>query len=89
MKQVEAVCGGVVVHHPDACRSPAIGAEGNEIASLKHSGRYGVEESFDRGEDATVVCRGTEDKSIVTENITQGSGEIFGAEIVQGYGNAD
>ena len=89
MQYVEAVCSCVVVHQTDAGRGPAVGTEGNEIASLKHSGRYGVQESFDRGEDATVVCRGTEDKSIVTENITQGSGEIFGAEIVQGYGNAD
>ena len=89
MKQIESVCVGVGVHQPYACRSPAVGTEGDEIATFEHSGGYGVEECFDSGEDAAVVCRGAEGESIVTENVTQGAGEVFGTEIVQGDGDTD
>ena len=89
VKQIESVCVGVGVHQPYACRSPAVGTEGDEIATFEHSGGYGVEECFDSGEDAAVVCRGAEGESIVTENVTQGAGEVFGTEIVQGDGDTD
>ena len=55
VKQSEAVCGRIVVHQTDTGRSPAIGAESYEIASFQNSGRYGVEECFDRWKYASII----------------------------------
>ena len=72
VKQSEAVCGRIVVHQTDTGRSPAIGAESYEIASFQNSGRYGVEECFDRWKYASIISGRAEGQGVVSENVTQG-----------------